>query len=95
MQAVLLSGIEQNFETEKVLQELPWKPWKPFTIMAREKKIGHYSRAPMVTDKILQWTGVLKRNTKVRVAEDTDSVMFICYNDTPYAPTVNQERWSL
>jgi len=34
-----------------------WRPLAPSTLLARERRWGHYKRKPITTNKILIWTG--------------------------------------
>jgi hypothetical protein len=41
-----------------------WKPLSPATLKLRRERRLHYAKAPIATDKILIWTGALKKGLK-------------------------------
>lgn len=57
----------------------PWRALSPATLKMRQAKFGHYRKPPIATDKILIWTGALKRgffktvqNTRLTIGNTVD-----------------------
>lgn len=58
---------------DRVFQEqgkpsgVAWKPLSAGTLMARQKRTGHYKNTPITTGKILIWTGALMKGFRKTV----------------------------
>lgn len=58
---------EQVFESEGSANGSRWRPLAASTLRARAERTGYYKRTPIVTGKILTWTGRLKSSFKKTV----------------------------
>ena len=58
----------------------PWRALAASTLAARAGRRGYYRKPPVTTDKILVWTGRLKKG----FAREVTSRMLRIFNDVPY-----------
>lgn len=64
----LVDFFEDNIKSEGEDLNKRWKPLSISTLQARARGYGHYAQRPIVTNKILQWTGKLKRSFRSKVS---------------------------
>lgn len=57
-----------------------WKPLSATTLKLRKERRGHYANTPIMTDKILIWTGRLKNSFYRQV----DRLKLVIGNNAPY-----------
>lgn len=60
---------EKVFESQGAALGEKWKPLAPATLMLRAQRRLHYAKPPIVTGKILIWTGALKKAFKKTVTK--------------------------
>ena len=58
---------EKNFDTQGAALGAPWKALSSSTLLARERRSGHYAKSPVATGKILLWTGSLSKGFQKKV----------------------------
>jgi len=68
------------FETQGRALGDSWRTLAASTLVARANESGHYKKRPEARNKILWWTGDLKRGFK----KDVKKVELRIYNDVPY-----------
>jgi len=57
------------FDTQGRAIGSPWRGLSASTIEARLDRRGHYSKSPIITNKILIWTGTLKKGFRKTVSK--------------------------
>lgn len=71
---------EDVFETQARAIGDSWRALAESTLRARSERRGHYAATPERTDKILWWTGALKRGFKKKA----DTVSLRIFNTVEY-----------
>lgn len=71
---------EDVFESQARAIGDSWRALAESTLRSRAERKGHYANAPERTDKILWWTGALKRGFK----KQTGKFSLRIYNDVDY-----------
>lgn len=87
---------ETNFEGQgSPLSGSPWKSLAASTLLARERRTGHYANTPIATDKILVWTGALKAGFVQTVKKTslviTNTVKYFKFNH-PTRPMLGENQ---
>lgn len=78
---------EDVFESQARAIGDSWRALAESTLRARADRKGHYARTPERTDKILWWTGDLKRGFR----KEANQLFLRIYNDVEYF-RYHQER---
>lgn len=75
---------EENFDKQGAALGEQWRPHSVWTLQARARRYGHYAKNPIVTNKILIWTGDLKAGFTKAVERTTltieNTVEYFKYN---------------